>query len=72
MRILKYFATLPLKMFNHNSAIMNPFLYALSLDNHGDEVVNSIVGQESSGAQYNVIRLDQDGKPHNAMGNSGP
>ena len=37
---------------------MNPFLYAFSLEEKEKEI-HKIVGQEASGGQYNVIRLDQ-------------
>ena len=50
---------------------MNPFLYAMSLDDLGHEKIHSIVGQETSGGQYNVIKLDDQGRPHNPMGNAG-
>lgn len=40
---------------------MNPFLYAMSLDDMGPEKIHSIVGQETSGGQYNVIKLDDKG-----------
>ena len=49
---------------------MNPFLYALSLEEK-EEKIHKIVGQEASGGQYNVIRLDQHGKPHNPMASAG-
>ena len=50
---------------------MNPFLYAMSLDELGHEKIHAIVGQETSGGQYNVIKLDDQGRPHNPMGNAG-
>ena len=50
---------------------MNPFLYALSLDLYGENSIHSIVGQESSGGQFNGICLDQSDKPHNPMVNAG-
>ena len=31
----------------------------------------TLVGQESSGVQYNTIRLDKCGRPHNPMINAG-
>ena len=40
---------------------MSPFLYAMSLDDMGPEKIHSIVGQETSGGQYNVIKLDDKG-----------
>ncbi|CBY33249.1 unnamed protein product [Oikopleura dioica] len=52
-------------------SLMNPFLYAMSLDDMGPEKIHSIVGQETSGGQYNVIKLDDKGRPHNAMANAG-
>ncbi|CBY07702.1 unnamed protein product [Oikopleura dioica] len=58
------------KMFTMQ-ALMNPFLYAMSLDELGHEKIHSIVGQETSGGQYNVIKLDDQGRPHNPMGNAG-
>ena len=48
------------QMFTLQS-LMNPFLYAMSLDDMGPEKIHSIVGQETSGGQYNVIKLDDKG-----------
>ena len=36
-----------------------------------EQEIHKIVGQEASGGQYNVIRLDQNGKPHNPMASAG-
>ena len=52
-------------------ALANPFLYAAVLGDQSHKEIHSIVGQESSGVQYNTIRLDKHGRPHNPMINAG-
>ena len=48
-----------------------PFIYALCMEEHGKEFINSVVGQETSGGQYNKISLDSKRRPHNPMINTG-
>ena len=48
-----------------------PFIYALCMEEHGKDFINSVVGQETSGGQYNKISLDSKRRPHNPMINTG-
>ena len=41
------------------------------MEEHGKEFINSVVGQETSGGQYNKISLDAKSRPHNPMINTG-
>ena len=52
-------------------ALSNPITYASVLSELGAAQVHKIVGQESSGCQYNTIRLDKHGRPHNPLINAG-
>ena len=52
-------------------ALSNPITYASVLSELGADQVHKIVGQESSGCQYNTIRLDKHGRPHNPLINAG-
>ena len=58
------------KMFTMQSLIA-PFLYGLAIEEHGAQLIHSIVGQETSGGQYNKISLDASRRPHNPMINTG-
>lgn len=48
-----------------------PFLYALALEENGEEYVHQYIGHEPSGRLFNELELNSDGKPHNPMINSG-
>ena len=41
------------------------------MEEHGKDFINSVVGQETSGGQYNKISLDSKRRPHNPMINTG-
>ena len=48
-----------------------PFLYALAVEEWGEEYVHQFIGHEPSGRQFNELSLNADKKPHNPMINSG-
>lgn len=53
-------------------SISKPIAYALALEQHGSEFLESKVGMEPTGEDYDsVIKLDDQGRPYNPMVNSG-
>jgi len=54
-------------------SVSKPFVFALAMEKHGREFVNSKVGVEPTGDAFNsLIRLDETSKrPHNPMVNAG-
>ena len=54
-----------------DTLLIAPFIYALCMEEHGKDFINSVVGQETSGGQYNKISLDFKRRPHNPMINTG-
>ncbi|WP_371500921.1 glutaminase A [Kitasatospora sp. NBC_00374] len=52
-------------------SVCKPINYALTLEEHGAEVVHRHVGREPSGRGFNELSVNGDGLPHNPMINSG-
>ena len=52
-------------------SISKPFVYALALDMYGPEEVHAHVGVEPSGEAFNMLSLDDDGRPANPLINAG-
>ncbi|MEV6394618.1 glutaminase A [Streptomyces sp. NPDC051907] len=52
-------------------SVCKPITYALTLEEHGAEVVHRHVGREPSGRGFNELSVNGDGLPHNPMINSG-
>ncbi len=53
-------------------SISKPFVYALALDEAGEEKVNQVVGVEPSGEAFNELSLEEESKrPDNPMINAG-
>ena len=48
-----------------------PLNYCLALEQHGAELVHRYIGREPSGRGFNELSLDNSGRPHNPMINSG-
>ncbi|MCG8546242.1 MAG: glutaminase A [Alphaproteobacteria bacterium] len=48
-----------------------PILYCLALEEHGHDAVHRYVGHEPSGARFNELKLNTEGRPHNPMVNAG-
>ena len=42
-----------------------PLSYCFALEEHGEEKVHSHVGREPSGEQFNALKLNPQGLPHN-------
>ena len=41
------------------------------LEDNGEEFVHQYVGREPSGEEFNALKLNNEGKPHNPLINSG-
>ncbi|STC69320.1 glutaminase [Corynebacterium pilosum] len=53
-------------------SISKPFVYALALDQAGEDAVSQVVGVEPSGEAFNELSLEEESKrPDNAMINAG-
>ena len=53
-------------------SISKPFIYGLALEQYGNDFVESKVGIEPTGEDFDtVIKLDDQGRPYNPMVNSG-
>lgn len=60
-------ADLPFTM----QSISKAFVFALTLEVLGEDVVNANIGVEPSGEAFNSVRLGPDGRPFNPMVNAG-
>ncbi|MFJ1702759.1 glutaminase A [Kitasatospora sp. NPDC088346] len=52
-------------------SVCKPVNYALTLEEHGADLVHRHVGREPSGRGFNELSVNGDGLPHNPMINSG-
>ena len=48
-----------------------PINYLISLEDFSPEEIHKYVGKEPSGSRFNALMLNEDGKPHNPLINSG-
>ena len=48
-----------------------PINYCIALEDNGEDFVHQYVGREPSGVEFNALKLNNEGKPHNPLINSG-
>ena len=67
----QYYSTGDYRDYYCLQSTCKPLLYALALEENGEEKVHKHIGREPSGAKFNELALNNKGLPHNPMINAG-